>query len=73
MNKPKTFMALNLEDLKRTAKDGHGRPMNRTMVQIKTIQARDIDQAKELARSGNTFTWAVIPKKVIDRGITAAY
>lgn len=72
MAKQKHFTALNLDDLQCTAKDGHGRPMNRRMVQVKFIMARDLQTAKTIASMGNDFTWAVVPKKVIDNGIVRA-
>jgi len=72
MAKHKHFTALNLDDLQCTPKDGHGRPMNRRMVEMRIIQARDLQTAKVIASMGNNFTWAVVLKKVIDQGIVRA-
>lgn len=58
------FIAFNLADFHRR------QPNHTTMVQVRFLEARSLDQAKELMTYYMDGPWSVVPKRTFDLGIT---
>ena len=61
-----TFIVFNLADFHVQQRDAT------TRVGVRFVQAKNMEKAKELMRRYYPGAWAIVPKKIFDRGIVHA-